>query len=139
MLANKELPRLSADKAGILSVTVRDVRNVLAAAGGASVAPEEEEEEEEEEGEGDEEGLLNGHHHKSSSLRFLVEVMPSTVVEEEGEDQVEIESLGGVASFHLNSLEGKVVVHFGPRLEVRGEKRVDGWFVSICSINGVGA
>jgi len=141
MLANETLPRLNADKRGTLAVTIRDVRNVLPPPSSPSkaVAPEEdeegrEEEEEEErtEGDVDEEGeaLLNGedesstqhhhhhHNHLHKNLRFLVEVVPGTVVaSEEGEDQVEVEEVGGTASFPLLSLEAKIVVHFGPRLE----------------------
>lgn len=139
MLANETLPRLNADKRGTLAVTIRDVRNVLPPPPSPSraVAPEEEdeegrhEEEEEErtEGDVDEEGENESssnnhqhhhhhHNHQQKKLRFLVEVLPGTAVAtEEGEDQVEVEEVGGTASFPLLSLEAKIVVHFGPRLE----------------------
>ncbi|TFJ81875.1 hypothetical protein NSK_007122 [Nannochloropsis salina CCMP1776] len=122
-LANEKLPTLNADRGGTLHVTVRDVRNVLTPPTVAATPEEAEDDAASRPGE-DGEALLNGHtslhahNYSHKNLRFLVEVSPSTaVMTEEGEAQVEVEEVGGIATFPLMSLEAKVVVHFGARLE----------------------
>lgn len=104
-------------------MTVRDVRNVLTPPTVAATPEEAEDDAASRPGE-DGEALLNGHtslhahNYSHKNLRFLVEVSPSTaVMTEEGEAQVEVEEVGGIATFPLMSLEAKVVVHFGARLE----------------------